>query len=141
MLLLFCNRGRKFNKNLTCFLTPDCCVHCSIEILQPKKTSLWVANGKARRVTFANNEENADSWLMEILDDKSREIVHSYPAGLLLPEKRGERTIYEKNAIVPDTLKSGDHKLRVCGMTNDKRKICNETDAFHIEGDQRKGKK
>ncbi|XP_074625809.1 uncharacterized protein LOC141884027 isoform X2 [Acropora palmata] len=113
-------------------------VHCSIEILQPKKTSLWVANGKARRVTFAHNEENVDSWLMEILDDKSREIVHSYPADLLLPEKRGERTIYEKNAIVPDTLKSGDHKLRVCAMMNDKNKICNETDAFHIEGDQRK---
>lgn len=77
---------------------------------------------------------------MEILDDKSREIVHSYSADVLLPEKRGERTIYEKNAIVPDTLKSGDHKLRVCGMMNDKNKICNETDAFHIEGDQRKGK-
>ena len=113
-----------------------CCADCSIQILQPKQTSVWVANGKSRRVTFTFIDDNADNWLVEILDDE-RQIVQSYPADILLPEKRGERMVYEKHVIVPETLKSGDHRLRVCGMMNDKKNICNETNAFHIEGNQR----
>lgn len=113
-----------------------CCADCSIRILQPKQTSVWVANGKSRRVTFTFIDDNADNWLVEILDDE-RQIVQSYPADILLPEKRGEIMVYEKYVIVPETLKSGDHRLRVCGMMSDKKNICNETDAFRIEGNQR----
>lgn len=106
-----------------------------IQILQPKQTSLWVANGKARRVTFAYNEEEADKWLLELLDNRG-EIVHSYPADILFPEKRGGKMIYKKHVIVPETLTGGEHKLRICGWLKDKNKICQESNVFHIEGDQ-----
>ena len=96
-----------------------------------------MANGKARRVAFVYDDEEADKWLLEILDNEGK-IVHSYPSDILFPEKRGERMIYEKSVIVSETLKGGEHKLRICGLLKDKNKICKETDAFHIEGDQMK---
>ena len=96
-----------------------------------------MANGKARGVAFVYDDEEADKWFIEILDNEGK-IVHSYPSDILFPEKRGERMIYEKYVIVPETLKGGEHKLRICGLLKDKNKICKETDAFHIEGDQMK---
>jgi len=74
---------------------------------------------------------------MEILDHTG-DTVHSYSADILFPEKRGGKMIYEKHVIVPVALKGGQHKLRICGWLKDKKKICKETDAFQIEGDQLK---
>lgn len=119
------------------YIFSACLAHDLVNILLPKQTSLWVANGKARQVTFAYDGEEADKWLMEILDHTG-DTVHSYSADILFPEKRGGKMIYEKHVIVPVALKGGQHKLRICGWLKDKKKICKETDAFQIEGDQLK---
>lgn len=97
-----------------------------------------MANGKARRVRFAYDDAEAEEWFLEILDNKGKSI-HSYPADILFPEKRGEKMIYEKHIIVPEWLKGGEHKLRICGlMMKERNKVCSESNAFHIEGDQTK---
>ena len=99
-----------------------------------------MANGKARRVSFAYSEEEADKWILEILDNRGK-IVQSYPPDILFPEKRGGKMIYEKHVIVPETLRGGEYKLRICAWLKDKQKLCKKTDAFHIEGDQQTSSK
>lgn len=111
-----------------------------LEILEPKQTSVWVANGKSRRVSFAYSDEEADKWLLRVLNSKG-DIVHSYPADILFPEKRRERMIYEKHVIVPENLEGGEHKLRVCALLKDKRELCKDTELFYIEGGQKTGDK
>lgn len=123
---------------VTLFLFEACLARDVIQIIQPKQTSVWVANGKARRVRFAYDDAEAEEWFLEILDNKGKSL-HSYPADILFPEKRGEKMIYEKHIIVPEWLKGGEHKLRICGlMMKERNKVCSESNAFHIEGDQTK---
>ena len=110
-----------------------------LEILEPKQTSVWVANGKSRRVSFVYSDEEADKWLLKVLNSKG-DIVHSYPADILFPEKRRERMIYEKYVIVPENLEGGEHKIRVCALLKDKRKLCKDTELFYIKGGQKTGK-
>ena len=108
-----------------------------IDILQPKETSLWVANGKTRRVVFSYIEKDVDNWVVELFNSRSV-MIHGYPADILFPNKRAGKTIFEKHALVPEELDSGKYKLRVCGFVQDKRKLCNESKGFLIEGNQRK---
>ena len=110
-----------------------------LEILEPKQTSLWVANGKSRRVSFVYRDEEADKWLLRVLNSKG-DIIHSYPTDILFPEKRRERMIYEKHIIVPENLEGGEHKLRVCALLKDKRELCEDTELFYIQGGQKTGK-
>lgn len=106
-----------------------------IEILQPKNTSVWVANGKTRRVAFAYDEAEIDKWLFEILENKGK-AVYAYPDDIIIPQIRGGKSVYEKNLVVPETLKSGQYRLKICGWLKDNKKLCQKTAAFHIEGDQ-----
>ena len=81
-----------------------------IEILQPKNTSVWVANGKTRRVAFAYDEGEIDKWLFEILDKKGK-AVYAYPEDIIIPLVRGGKSVYEKNLVVPESLKSDKYQL------------------------------
>ncbi|KAJ7331682.1 hypothetical protein OS493_019276 [Desmophyllum pertusum] len=98
-----------------------CLAQDFIEILQPKHTTLWVANGKTRRVAFAYDKEEVDNWLLEILDNQGS-TVHAFPNDIIFPQHRGGKTIYKKNVVVPEILKSGEYKLRICGRPKDNRK-------------------
>jgi len=98
-----------------------------------------VANGKTRRVAFAYDEGEIDKWLLEILDNQSK-AVYSYPDDIIIPQIRGGKSVYEKNLVVPESLKSGEYRLRICGWMKDNKKVCQKTVAFHIEGDQMKSK-
>lgn len=98
-----------------------------------------MANGKTRRVAFAYDEGEIDKWLLEILDNQSK-AVYSYPDDIIIPQIRGGKSVYEKNLVVPESLKSGEYRLRICGWMKDNKKVCQKTAAFHIEGDQMKSK-
>ena len=98
-----------------------------------------MANGKTRRVAFAYDEGEIDKWLFEILDNKIK-AVYAYPDDIIIPQIRGGKSVYEKNLVVPESLKSGEYRLRICGWLKDNKKVCQNTAAFHIEGDQMKSK-
>jgi len=120
-------------------LVSACVSQDFIKILQPKNTSVWVANGKTRRVAFAYDEGEIDKWLFEILDNKGK-AVYPYPDDIIIPQIRGGKSVYEKNLVVPESLKSGKYRLTICGWLKDNKKVCQKTAAFHIEGDQVKSK-
>lgn len=105
------------------------------EILLPKNTSLWVANGKARRVTFAYDQGEVDNWNVELTDGRDH-TAHAYSTDIIFPQKIGGKLVYVKQVHVPETLKSGEYKVKICGLLKDGRKLCQKSDAFHIEGDQ-----
>lgn len=98
-----------------------------------------MANGKARRVAFAYDQGDIDTWFLEILDKEGR-AVYTYPDDIIISQIRGGKSIYEKNIVVPESLKSGEYRLRICGWLKDNRKLCQNTAAFHIEGEQLKSK-
>ena len=98
-----------------------------------------MANGKTRRVAFAYDEGEIDKWFFEIFDNKGK-TVHAYPDDIILPQIRGGKSVYEKNLVVPESLKTGEYQLRICGWLKDNNKVCQKTAAFHIEGDQMKSK-
>ncbi|XP_022784782.1 bifunctional arginine demethylase and lysyl-hydroxylase JMJD6-like [Stylophora pistillata] len=107
----------------------------AFEILLPKNTSLWVANGKARRVVIASDQGEIDTWSMEVTDSKGH-TAHAYPSDIIFPQKTGGKSVYEKHVLVPETLKSGEYKLKICGSLKGGRKLCQKSDTFYIEGDQ-----
>ena len=129
----------KFNNSWIIYLVSAGVAQDFIEILQPKNTSVWVANGKTRRVAFAYDEAEIDKWLFEILENKGK-AVYAYPDDIIIPQIRGGKSVYEKNLVVPETLKSGQYRLKICGWLKDNKKLCQKTAAFHIEGDQIKSK-
>ena len=98
-----------------------------------------MANGKTRRVSFAYEKGDIDNWLLKILDSRGR-TAHAYPNDIIFPQDRGGKSIYEKNVVVPESLKSGEYKLNICGWLKDNTKLCQESAVFHIEGEQLKGK-
>lgn len=107
----------------------------AFEILLPKNTSLWVANGKARRVVIASDQGEIDTWSMEVTDSKGH-TAHAYPSDIIFPQKTGEKSVYVKHVLVPETLKSGEYRLKICGSLKGGRKLCQKSDTFYIEGDQ-----
>lgn len=129
----------EFNNSWIIYLVSAGVAQDFIEILQPKNTSVWVANGKTRRVAFAYDEAEIDKWLFEILENKGK-AVYAYPDDIIIPQIRGGKSVYEKNLVVPETLKSGQYRLKICGWLKDNKKLCQKTAAFHIEGDQIKSK-
>ena len=90
-------------------------------------------------MAFAYDEGEIDKWLLEIVDDKGK-AVYSYPDDIIIPQIRGGKSVYEKNLVVPESLKSGEYHLRICGWLKDNKKVCQKTAVFHIEGDQMKSK-
>lgn len=129
----------KLNNSWIIYLVSAGVAQDFIEILQPKNTSVWVANGKTRRIAFAYDEAEIDKWLFEILENKGK-AVYAYPDDIIIPQIRGGKSVYEKNLVVPETLKSGQYQLKICGWLKDNKKLCQKTAAFHIEGDQIKSK-
>ena len=90
-------------------------------------------------MAFTYDKKEVDNWIVEIIDNRGR-TAHAYPNDILFPLKLGGKSVYEKQVIVPETLKSGQYKLKICGLLKDSRKLCQETEAFHIEGEQVKSK-
>lgn len=129
----------KLNNSWIIYLVSAGVAQDFIEILQPKNTNVWVANGKTRRVAFAYDEAEIDKWLFEILENKGK-AVYAYPDDIIIPQIRGGKSVYEKNLVVPETLKSGQYQLKICGWLKDNKRLCQKTAAFHIEGDQIKSK-
>lgn len=98
-----------------------------------------MANDKTRRVAFAYEKGDVDNWHLEILYSRGG-TAYEYPDDIIFPQNRGGKSIYEKNVVVPQSLKSGEYKLKICGWLKDNRKLCQETAAFHIEGEQLESK-
>ena len=72
---------------------------------------------------------------MELTDGRDH-TAHAYSTDIIFPQKIGGKLVYVKQVHVPETLKSGEYKVKICGLLKDGRKLCQKSDAFHIEGDQ-----
>ena len=72
---------------------------------------------------------------MELTDGREH-TAHAYSTDIIFPQKIGGKLVYVKQVHVPETLKSGEYKVKICGLLKDGRKLCQKSDAFHIEGDQ-----
>lgn len=66
---------------------------------------------------------------MELTDGRDH-TAHTYSTDIIFPQKIGEKLVYVKQVHVPETLKSGEYKVKICGLLKDGRKLCQKSDAF-----------
>ena len=117
-----------------------------VDIQLPRSSSLWVANGKVRKVLFSHRgEQTVNTWRTDILQANGDVTVQGKEE-ILFPVSGSSMRNYEMSLAVPPTLETGKYMVRVCASVNVlsthapvDEKQCTHSCTFHIEGTTKRG--